>query len=303
MKNILVTGGTVFVSKYITEYFVSKGYNVYVMNRNTKQQVEGVNLIECDRHNIGDKLKNIYFDVVIDVTAYDKEDINDLTSALGSFGKYIMISSSAVYPKTENQPFVEESKLGLNKFWNKYGTDKIDAEKLLHDTVPDAYILRPPYLYGPMNNVYREAFVFDCALQDRPFYLPKDGQMELQFFHVKDLSRFIEQIIETEPVNHIFNVGNRDTISIKKWVEMCYACVGKKLKCVNIHEEIEQRNYFSFYDYEYYLNVDKQYEIMKEITPLEEGIKEAYEWYCNNSTEVKKKPFFEYIDKYFEQSI
>lgn len=303
MKNILVTGGTVFVSKYVTEYFVSKGYNVYVMNRNTKQQVEGANLIECDRHNIGDKLKNIYFDVVIDVTAYDKEDINDLTSALVSFGKYIMISSSAVYPETENQPFVEESKLGLNKFWGKYGTDKIDAEKLLLDTVPDAYILRPPYLYGPMNNVYREAFVFDCALQDRPFYLPKDGKMELQFFHVKDLSRFIENIIETEPANHIFNVGNRDTISIKKWVEMCYACVGKELKCVNIYEEIEQRNYFSFYDYEYYLNVDKQYEIMKEITPLEEGIKEAYEWYFKNSTEVKKKPFFEYIDKHFEQSI
>ena len=36
-----------------------------------------------------------------------------------------------------------------------------------------------------MNNVYREAFVFDCALADRKFYLPKDGSMKLQFFHVK----------------------------------------------------------------------------------------------------------------------
>ena len=47
------------------------------------------------------------------------------------------------------------------------------------------HILRPPYLYEPMNNVYREAFVFDCALADRKFYLPKDGSMKLQFFHVK----------------------------------------------------------------------------------------------------------------------
>ena len=47
-----------------------------------------------------------------------------------------------------------------------------------------------------MNNVYREAFVFDCAKKDRKFYLPKDGEMNLQFFHVKDLCRFMEIIID-----------------------------------------------------------------------------------------------------------
>ena len=36
MKKLLVTGGTVFVSKYIAEYYVAKGYDVYVMNRNTR---------------------------------------------------------------------------------------------------------------------------------------------------------------------------------------------------------------------------------------------------------------------------
>lgn len=37
-----------------------------------------------------------------------------------------------------------------------------------------------------MHNVYREAFVFECALADRKFYLPKDGEMKLQFFHFHD---------------------------------------------------------------------------------------------------------------------
>ncbi len=32
---ILVTGGTVFVSKFIAEYFASRGNEVYVLNRNT----------------------------------------------------------------------------------------------------------------------------------------------------------------------------------------------------------------------------------------------------------------------------
>ena len=30
MKKVLVTGGTIFVSRYIAEYYVAKGYEVYV---------------------------------------------------------------------------------------------------------------------------------------------------------------------------------------------------------------------------------------------------------------------------------
>ena len=67
-----------------------------------------------------------------------------------------------------------------------------------------AYILRPPYLYGPVNNVYREAFVFDCALENRKFYLPREGSMKLQFFHVEDLCRFIDILVERHPKQHIF---------------------------------------------------------------------------------------------------
>lgn len=208
MKKILVTGGTTFVSKYVAEYFVNAGYEVYVLNRNTKPQAQGVNLIEGDRHNLGGILKNTFFDVVADITAYNAADIIDFVKELGSFGQYIMISSSAVYPEYGVQPFLEESEKSANKFWGAYGTDKIEAENVLLEKVKDAYILRPPYLYGPMNNVYREAFVFDCALADRKFYLPNDGSMKLQFFHVKDLCGLMEVIIRNKPDEHIFNVGN-----------------------------------------------------------------------------------------------
>ncbi len=53
---ILVTGGTVFVSKYVTNYF-SKNNEVYVLNRNTKKQLEGVSVIEGDRHIFTDLCK------------------------------------------------------------------------------------------------------------------------------------------------------------------------------------------------------------------------------------------------------
>ena len=76
MKKVLVTGGTVFVSRYVAEYYVKKGYDVYVLNRNTRPQSEGVTLIEANRRNLGDLLKAHHFDVVFDVTAYNADDIS-----------------------------------------------------------------------------------------------------------------------------------------------------------------------------------------------------------------------------------
>lgn len=50
---------------------------------------------------------------------------------------------------------------GGTVFVSKYGTDKVEAEKYLLSRVSNAYILRPPYLYGTMQNLYREPFVFE----------------------------------------------------------------------------------------------------------------------------------------------
>lgn len=301
MKKILVTGGTVFVSRYIAEYYVAKGCDVYVLNRNSREQSKGITLIEADRHNLGTLLKGLYFDVVID-TGYTSNDVELLLDALGEYENYIFISSSAVYPEFSPQPIKENAPLGENKYWGKYGTNKIEAESALFKKAPNAYVLRPPYLYGQMNNVYREAFVFECALSGRRFYLPKNGEMELQFLHVNDLCRFIDIILETKPSQHIFNIGNSETVSVREWVELCYRVTGNQVNFVNVYDDIEQRNYFSFYDYEYYLDVSNQRELMPETKPIHDGLIEAFDWYKNNTDKVNRKPFLDYISKHMEIS-
>lgn len=295
---ILVTGGTVFVSKFIAEYFANSDNEVYVLNRNTKPQLSNVNLIECDRKNINGKLNGLRFDAVIDVTAYTADDINCLLDRLESFDNYVMISSSAIYPETLQLPFKESDKCGINRFWGDYGTNKIAAEKALTKRFPNAYIIRPPYLYGEYNNIYREAFVFDCAERNMPFYLPKDGSMQLQFFHVEDLCKFIEILLKIQPKQRVFNVGN-EPISIKEWVEICYAAVGKIPNFVNVPAEIEQRNYFPFYDYGYILDTTLQNEIMPSLIPLQMGLKRAYGWYKDNKNCVNPKNYIEFIERNF----
>ena len=293
---ILVTGGTVFASRYTAGYFASMGHEVFVLNRGTKPQPENVTPIIADRHSLGDTLRNRHFDAVIDVTAYNADDVNCLLDGLGTFGCYILVSSSAVYPETLPQPFKEDGSIGVNSIWGKYGTDKIAAEQALRSRVPDAYILRPPYLCGPMNNLHREAFVFECAEQGRSFYLPKDGSMKLQFFHIGDMCRFMELLIEKKPKKHIFNVGYPEAVTVKEWVNLCYETVGEIPVFNEVYDDIPQRSYFPFYDYEYTLDVTDMLELMPVLTPLSRSLTESYEWFRKNRGLIIRKPLMEFID-------
>ena len=294
--DILVTGGTVFVSRYTAEYFSKLGHKVYVLNRGSRPQPENVIPIIADRHSLGNILKSFHFDAVIDVAAYNADDINSLLDGAGNFDKYVFISSSAVYPETLPQPFCETMQIGANSIWGKYGTDKITAENALKARIPDAYIIRPPYLCGPMNNLYREAFVFECAEKGLPFYLPKDGSMKLQFFHIGDLCRLIEKLIISGSSEHILNTGYPDAVSIKEWVTLCYNIAGKTPVFKYVGSEISQRSYFPFYDYEYILNVDRMSNIVSDLTPLAESLRQSYEWFRNNRDLIFRKPLLEFIE-------
>lgn len=296
MRNILITGGTVFVSRYAARYFAQKGDNVFVLNRNHNQQEKGVTLIEADRHNLGDKLKSYDLDAVLDITAYTRDDVRCLAEALPKIPQYIFISSSAVYPETLERPFREDMPCGCNSVWGDYGRNKLEAEQYINENIQNSYILRPPYLYGPMQNLYREPFMFDCAMKNQPCYIPKDGSMPLQFLHVEDLCRFIDIILEKQPKQRIFNVGNPDTVDIKEWASLCYKAVGVGFNPVFVDESHAQRSYFCFYDYAYSLDVTKQCELMPDVKPLSDGLRESYEWYISHGDNINKKPYFEYIE-------
>ena len=294
--DILVTGGTVFASRAAAQYFADSGHNVFVLNRGTRPQPQNVTPIIADRHSLGDRLKHRHFDAVLDVTAYDSDDVNDLLDSLGCFGTYVLISSSAVYPETLPSPFSESYKCGANSIWGKYGSDKISAENALLSRVSDAYILRPPYLCGYMNNLYREAFVFECAEAGRPFYLPSDGSMKLQFFHIGDLCRLTELILNTSPADHIFNTGYPMSVSIRDWVKLCYESVGREPEFINVPKTVPQRSYFPFYDYQYELDVSRMNSILSDLTPLEDSVAGSYEWFRNNRELIIKKPLIQFID-------
>ncbi len=296
---ILITGGTTFVSKYTAEFYVKAGHEVTVLNRGSRKQIKGVNHICCERSQAADFLKGRHFDAVFDITAYNENDIRHIIESGVTFDDYIFISSSAVYPETNEQPFNEEQQCGYNNFWGDYGINKINAERYLMQQFPGAYILRPPYFYGIYDNLYREAFPFDCAMQDREFYIPGDGSLNLQFFNVSDLCRFMSIIHKKHPSRHIFNVGNSEPVTIKEWVGMCYKAAGKEARFISVDKTAYPLwNYFCFRDYEYFLDISAQSELRSETLPLQEGLQEEFNWYRDNPDSIyNRKPYIEFIDK------
>lgn len=297
---ILVTGGTIFLSKFTAKYFLEKGHTIYVLNRGNNEQLDGVIHIKADRNNLSNILKDYYFDVVLDINGYTKDDVKNLHSALGDFGLYVFISSSAVYKEDSLQPFKEDLKLGYNNLWKDYGYNKILAEEYIKENIKDYYILRPPYLYGPMNIVYREAFVFECVEKKLPFYIPNDGSMKLQFFYVKDLCKIIENIIKLRPDIRIYNVGNKEVVTINTWVKLCYKVLNKTPNLKYVKDNTNQRNYFPFLDYSYELDTKNQDLLLTDLTSLEEGLMESYLWYKDNKALIRRKPLLDYINENFK---
>lgn len=292
---ILILGGTVFVSKYLTEYFINKGNEVYTLNRGSKEQVKGAHFIEANRYEIGNKLKDYEFDLIID-NAYKKIEIELLLDSKVKFKDYVFISSSAVYQDSHGLPLLENSILGYNDTWKDYGKNKIECEEYLLSKVPYAYIIRPPYLYGKYNNIYRESFVIDCALKNYSFYLPKND-FKLQFLNVADLAKFIQILMDKHPIDHIYNLGNKEAVSISTWVKMIYNALGKNVSFTKVNEDIFIRNYFCFFNYEYCLDSSLAYKLMDDFIPLDLGIKDEMDWYLENQNEVKRTPYFNYIDE------
>lgn len=300
--NILVTGGSVFVSRAVAEWFTLRGERVFVLNRGSRPNPDGTQLIRADRHNPGDVLKSYCFDAVLDMTAYTGADVRQLTDALGDFGCYILLSSSAVYPETLPQPFRTSQQTGFNSHWGDYGAGKIEAEETILRTVKDAYIIRPPYLCGRGNNLYREAFIFECAEAGIPVCLPEGIDLQLQFCDISELCRLIEALIVREPNTHILNVGAPDTVSAEEWARICFLAAGRKPDIRYVSSDAPLRSCFPFRNYNYLLDVSETLPISPYQTALADSVADGFAYWKHHPGEVIRRPYIDYIMTHYLQA-
>jgi len=299
-EKILVLGGSYFVGKKLVEYLAEKGYDVTVLNRGTKPvSVNNATQLCCDR-NDAEGMKTVLsgkvFDYVIDVSWQDVSWVKNLCDALDfePVKKLVFISSSAVYDVEHLViPFKEDDTLAENKYWTFYGQGKIDAEQyyteFLRDKSANLVILRPPYIYGEYNYAQRESLIFRQLVENKPVVIPKSNP-KLQFIYTEDLAAIIDCLfkINTGKVS-VFNVGNREAVTSKEWVEACAVAAGKKADIMEInYAELDKnvRDFYPFFDYDNVLEVSKINQILCQETNFEEGLKKSYAWFMENKENI-----------------
>ncbi len=305
---VLILGGSYFVGRKVVEYLSEQGYAVTVLNRGTRPlSVDGVQQICCDR-NDGEGMKKALsgkvFDFAIDVSWQDVSWVEKLCNALDfePVKKLVFISSSAVYDVERLQiPFAETDALAENKYWTFYGKGKIDAEnyyaEFLKDKQTELVMVRPPYIYGEYNYAQRESLIFRQLMEDKPVVIPKSNP-KLQFIYTEDLAAVVECLFHTGTGKvSVFNVGNRDAVTSREWVEACTKVAGKKPEILEVdYAELGKnvRDFYPFFDYDNVLEVSKINEITRKETPFEEGLKRAFAWFVENRENIV---FKENVDK------
>lgn len=296
---ILIMGGTEFVSEALAKYMIEKGYQVSIFTRGVRPVKYGgfITHYKGDRKSISGIAFNIEgkaFDYVFDISAYTVEDVANLFQVLDTskLKRYIFCSSGAVYIPSK-KVMDETFSRGENKNWGKYGLDKLAIEDYLFDLYQTKgmpiTMFRPTYIYGPGNNLYRESYLFHQISNNQPVLVP-EGDTRVQFLFIEDLVRLFEAAMyEEKAIGEAYNVTHKEQVTYEEWVEVAAQVMGKKVQVIKIKtpEDMISRMYFPFRECTYLLDTAKcDSQLLAAETPLVTGLEKAYKWYVEEKPQV-----------------
>ena len=306
MKKILIMGGNQFVGKEIVKNFLEKDYIVYVLNRGTRKNIEGVFFLKADRNNYIETeniLKNIEVDIIVDVSAYTEEQVDILQKVMKDrFKQYILISSASVYNSIESAPVNEESEIGENLIWGDYAKNKYLAEQKTIEN-SNLYnfkytIYRPFYIYGIGNNLDRENYFFSKIKYNLPIYIPSKNNT-IQFGYVEDLASVIENSMENSDFyNQTFNISGNEYVTMSEFSEICGKVMNKKaiIKYINTEEnKIKARDWFPFREVNLFGDISKLENTgFRNTYSLIQGLEKTYKY--NDENDLITKPILNKLE-------
>jgi len=238
---ILITGATGFIGKNLVPELVSKSHKVRCLVRKTsrKEDINYLKKLKVELFN-GDlinkkSLKGICRGIDI---------VYHLTGVLGSFNASEKLMFDINVRGTEN--ILNESKEGkVKKFIfcssagvlgpiikgggsspyspsNLYEKTKVEAEKLVLKSKLDYIIMRPEFVYGPMDNHVLPLFK---AIKYKKFFIIGDGNSLLHPTFIDDLIQAFIKCLDPKIKNQIYMIAGEKAIKVKT----LYKLIAKKL--------------------------------------------------------------------------
>ncbi|MCL4847744.1 MAG: NAD-dependent epimerase/dehydratase family protein [Acidobacteria bacterium] len=300
---LLVIGGTLFMGREVVSRLVARGHDVSVLHRRPQHDLgPAVRNLQADRSDLTSVARILgeeAFDVVVDM-AYDFQrgtpaaHVEAAARACGpQLRRYVFMSSTAAYGGGLDRR--EDAPLAPDEVPVAYVQHKAMAERALfrmhaHTGFP-VVTFRPPFVYGPRQPFYREAFFWDRLLDGRPIVLPDDGSTLMQWVYVDDVAEACVRAVEvSEAVGHAFNVAH-PPITQRAFVEALARVAGVEPRCVPVPrakivaaggDVFAGRLYFGEY-----LDLPPITQVVDKVTRLlglapirfDEGLRRSFAWY------------------------
>jgi nucleoside-diphosphate-sugar epimerase len=227
------------------------------------------------------------FDAVVDVSATESAHVRDLLEAWGDAlpERYVLISSAAVYSIETPQPFVEDGPANSHPVWGAYGEEKAACERILQDRhLGELTVLRPPYVYGPANNVEREQWFWARMAAGSPIFVPRNGQARIQFCHVRFLAAVVAAAVNGALSPGTYNVGEERAYTFDEYLGVLGDASASSANLVHVGEiDVEARSYFPFRDIDLVLDTTRLREHGFEHHPsLADGLAETWKWFSEH---------------------
>lgn len=317
---VLVIGGTMFIGRRLVRRLIESGHEVTILHRRAEHPFgERVTNAVADRNDaatIRTALAGRQFDAAYDI-AYDWErgttadQVEATARAIpGELSRYVFMSSIAAYGEGLNH--LEDDALAPDTHPLDYVRNKAASERALfrmhHESGFPAVTMRPPFVYGPENPFYREAFFWDRIRLGRHIILPGEGERLMQFVYVDDLVEACMATLDNPAApGRAYNVAHETPITQAEAVSAFAAAMGKQASTVRAPREIIERNggklvgeslYFG-----HYLDLPPITETIERVkrdlnlrlTPFETGLEQTYRWYSERG--LQRKIDFSFEDR------
>jgi nucleoside-diphosphate-sugar epimerase len=291
--NTLVLGGTYFIGRVLVELLLFNKFSVSILNRGTLKSLhDDVQLIVADRHNrldIKNGLLGKSFDVVIDLSGYNKNDVAFVLDSLdGKFGQYIFCSSIAVCSQPPaHWPITEDHRKCSSAPESGYGYNKWQAEEYLFQYSQKnnrpISIVRPVYVYGPYDYSGRLDYIFERIWEGRPIVISGTGENIVQFGYVYDLCKAIVTLIGNEAAyGQAFNISGRELVTVNQFIGLVSSVLGKSADVefnANVSEEAS-----TLTSNHRFADISKAERVLSIVpmTFLSEGIQTTHQWWLAN---------------------
>jgi nucleoside-diphosphate-sugar epimerase len=322
---VLFIGGTGNISTSVSKLCVSKGIDLYLLNRGTRGvDIPGTKLIKGDISKVDQMipvLKDHKWDAVVNWIAFTEDQIErDINLFKGKTKQYIFISSASAYQKPATHPVITESTPLYNPFW-EYSRNKIACEERLNrvyreDNFPIT-IVRPSHTYDTVIPValggWTEYNIIKRLKNGEKIIVHGDGTSLWTMTHAEDFAKgFVGLLGHQQATGHSFHITSDEILTWNQIYQSLADAVGVEPNIVHIPsdficriDEAQTGNLLGDKTYSVIFDNSKIKMFVpdfKAIIPFSEGVKRSLAWFEEDpKRQVISKETDEVLDRIISQ--